>query len=178
MSGAFREFLLSADEAPCVGFQRKDGHVVPCYEEQMGHAPRHFLTQCIQHHALQFVQDFRDTFSGTCVMKQLPELALAMPFEGMLRDLPEGDLMMLDGIPFEDTVYAGKSSLDLRTLVRDQSGEVIRNAQKLGAQGTTSRMVGFIPEQTPLVKRTIGFLLFDRKLFRQKLRKRLGRGKA
>lgn len=178
MSGAFREFLLSADEAPCVGFQRKDGHVVPCYEEQMVHAPRHFLTQCIQHHALQFVQDFRDTFSGTCVMEQLPELALAMPFEGMLRDLPEGDLMMLDGIPFEDTVYAGKSSLDLRTLVRDQSGEVIRNAQKLGAQGTTSRMVGFIPEQTPLVKRTIGFLLFDRKLFRQKLRKRLGRGKA
>lgn len=178
MSGAFREFLLSAEEAPCVGFLRKDGHVVPRYEEQTVHAPRHFLTQCIQHHALQFVRDFRDTFADTCVMQHLPELALALPFEGVLRELPEGDLMMLDGVPFEDTVYAGQAALDLRTLVRDQSGQALGAAKQLGAQSAPSRMVGFIPEQTPLVKRTIGFLLFDRKLFRQKLRKRLGRGKA
>ena len=32
-----------------------------------------------------------------------------------------------------------------------------------------------IPEQTGLVKRTIGFLLFDRETFRKKLRKRMKR---
>ena len=36
-------------------------------------------------------------------------------------------------------------------------------------------MIGFIPEQTGLVKRTIGFLLFDRETFRKKLRKRMKR---
>ena len=45
----------------------------------------------------------------------------------------------------------------------------------MGAADAPSRMIGFIPEQTGLVKRTIGFLLFDRETFRKKLRKRMHR---
>ena len=72
-------------------------------------------------------------------------------------------------------VFAGENALDLRTLVRDQSAEAAVAAHKLGAADAPSRMIGFIPEQTGLVKRTIGFLLFDRETFRKKLRKRLHR---
>ena len=82
---------------------------------------------------------------------------------------------LLRNIPFEDMVFAGENALDLRTLVRDQSAEAALAAHEMGAADAPSRMIGFIPEQTGLVKRTIGFLLFDRETFRKKLRKRMKR---
>ena len=85
------------------------------------------------------------------------------------------DAELLRNIPFEDVVFAGENALDLRTLVRDQSAEAAVAAHELGAADAPSRMIGFIPEQTGLVKRTIGFLLFDRETFRKKLRKRMKR---
>lgn len=176
MSGAFREFLLSSDEAPCIGFERREGRVVPFCVAQEEHPATQFLVRCIHHHALAFVRDFRDTFPAetwldvsSCLMP------LSMPFEGVLRDLPEADLTLFQQIPFEDAVFAGQDALDLATLVRDQSREAAQKAKQLGATGAPTRMVGFIPEQTPLVKRTIGFLLFDRHLFREKLKKRLAK---
>ena len=179
MSGAFREFLLSSDEAPCVGFERQNARVVPVYAQEGRNEAAHFLSTCVQHHALQFVRDFRDTFAGTCVMQSLDnpgvQLAMSLPFEGALRQLPEADAELLRNIPFEDMVFAGENALDLRTLVRDQSAEAAVAAHKLGAADAPSRMIGFIPEQTGLVKRTIGFLLFDRETFRRKLRKRIKR---
>lgn len=177
MSGAFREFLLSSDEAPCVGFARQNGQSVPVYAPEEANAAAHFLVRCIQHHALCFVRDFRDTFAGTSVMRSLDipsvQYALSLPMEGTLRQLPEADAELLRNIPFEDVVFAGEDALDLRTLVRDQAAEAAVAAHEMGAADAPSRMVGFIPEQTGLVKRTIGFLLFDREMFRKKLRKRL-----
>ena len=179
MSGAFREFLLSSDEAPCVGFERQNERVVPVYAQEGRNEAAYFLSTCVQHHALQFVRDFRDTFAGTGVMQSLDnpgvQLAMSLPFEGALRQLPEADAELLRNIPFEDMVFAGENALDLRTLVRDQSAEAALAAHEMGAADAPSRMIGFIPEQTGLVKRTIGFLLFDRETFRKKLRKRMHR---
>lgn len=179
MSGAFREFLLSSDEAPCVGFARRNGRAVPIYAQAERNEAAHFLARCIQHHAMCFVRDFRDTFAGTNVMRSLDnpgvQLALSLPMEGTLRQLPDADAELLRNIPFEDIVFAGEDALDLRTLVRDQAAEAAIAAHALGAADAPSRMVGFIPEQTGLVKRTIGFLLFDREMFWKKLRKRLKR---
>jgi len=179
MSGAFREFLLSSDEAPCVGFERQNARIVPVYAQEGHNEATHFLSTCVQHHALQFVRDFHDTFAGTGVMQSLDnpgvQLAMSMPFEGVLRQLPEADAELLRNIPFEDMVFAGENALDLRTLVRDQSAEAALAAHEMGAADAPSRMIGFIPEQTGLVKRTIGFLLFDRETFRKKLRKRMKR---
>ena len=95
---------------------------------------------------------------------------------GSLFSCPKEDRAeLLRSIPFEDMVFAGEDALDLRTLVRDQSAEAALAAHEMGAADAPSRMIGFIPEQTGLVKRTIGFLLFDRETFRKKLRKRMHR---
>ena len=125
------------------------------------------------------MRDFHDTFAGTGVMQSLDnpgvQLAMSLPFEGALRQLPEADAELLRNIPFEDMVFAGENALDLRTLVRDQSAEAALAAHEMGAADAPSRMIGFVPEQTGLVcKRTIGsFLLFDRETLRKKLRKRM-----
>ncbi len=92
MSGAFREFLLSSDEAPCVGFERQM-RVVPVYAQEGRNEAAHFLSTCVQHHALQFVRDFHDTFAGTGVMQSLDnpgvQLAMSLPFEGRCGSCPK-----------------------------------------------------------------------------------------
>lgn len=119
-----------------MGFERQNARVVPVYAQEGRNEAAHFLSTCVQHHALQFVRDFHDTFAGTGVMQSLDnpgvQLAMSLPFEGALRQLPEADAELLRNIPFEDMVFAGENALDLRTLVRDQSAEAAVAAHELG----------------------------------------------
>ncbi|MBQ8618018.1 MAG: hypothetical protein IJ418_11005, partial [Clostridia bacterium] len=167
MSGAFREFLLSSDEPPCLGFTRMKGGVRPIYGQSEYNAAARFLIRCVQENALRFVRDWRDTFAGTCAETVQP-FVCSMPFESTLRYLTEADIALFTDVCFEDTVFAGRDDLDLAALIRDQAEEANRDAA-----GNQWGMVGFIPSRTPLIKRTIGFLLFDRALLKQKAKHRL-----
>lgn len=120
MSGAFREFLLSGDEAPCIGFQRSGQGVQPVYGTSEYNAAARFFIRKVQDGALSFVRDYMRTFGGT-EAERLNGMVASMPFESVLRYLPEEDLVMLADIRFEDTVFAGKDDLDLASLVREQS---------------------------------------------------------
>lgn len=167
MSGAFREFLLSTDEPPCTGFTRQEGGVVPVYGSSEYNTAAHAFVKIVHENALRFVSDYISTFRGTPA-EQLEPVVCSAPFEDVLRYLPESDLAMLADIRFEDTVFAGRDDLDLSALVKDQAA-----AANTGVGVSGAGMVGFIPSQTPLVKRTIGFLLFDRELLKEKAKKRL-----
>ena len=120
MSGAFREFLLSSDEAPCVGFERQNERVVPVYAQEGRNEAAHFLSTCVQHHALRFVRDFHDTFAGTGVMQSLDnpgvQLAMSLPFEGALRQLPEADAELLRKLFGGFLVLVGLSEIILKGL--------------------------------------------------------------
>ncbi len=174
LSGALREFLLSSVEPPCIGFAgNAQGEAVPVYGESEYNAPAHFVAESVQKNALCFVRDYQDTFHGT-PLEAVDPYAFSLPFESALRYLTEEDLQLLSAVRFEDTVFAGRDDLSLAALVRDQAGAVNASTDMAGMQAhQPGRMVGFIPEQTPLVKRTIGFLLFDRATFKRKLKKRL-----
>ncbi len=167
MSGAFREFLLSSDEPPCLGFTRTDKGITPVYGRSEYNAAARFLVRVAQENALRFVADYTALFAGTPVEQAAP-IPLSMPFESTLRYLTERDLEMFEGVQFEDTVFAGRDDLDLAALIRDQSA-----AANADGQMASYGMVGFVPSQTPLIKRTIGFLLFDRELLKRKAKHRL-----
>ncbi len=167
MSGAFREFLLSSPENPCVGFERTETGIRPVYGRSEYNAAARFMIRTVHDNALRFVGDYAAVFRNTQAETVKP-VPLSMPFESVLRYLSERDLDLFRGVRFEDTVFAGRDDLDLADLIRDQADAA--NADALEGQ---SGMVGFIPSRTPLVKRTIGFLLFDRATLKQKVRHRL-----
>ena len=172
MSGAFREFLLSSAEAPCTGFTRDGAQVVPVYgQSEYSMAARCFIDM-VQKNALRFVREYHAAFAGTPA-QQVNPMVCSMPFESALRYLGGEDLSMLQGLAFEDEVFAGRSDLDLSDLIRDQSAAVNTHLP-MGRQA----LVGFVPSQTPLVKRTIGFMLFDRSLLKEKAKRRLGKHPA
>ncbi len=172
MSGAFREFLLSSDEPPCIGFARRGDDVQPVYGRSEYNAAARAFLHIAQENALRFVRDYTETFRGTQVEKVKP-VPLSMPFESALRCLTDSDLDLFRGIRFEDTVFAGRDDLDLATLIRDQA-----EAADIDAISGRTGMVGFIPSQTPLIRRTIGFLLFDRETLKRKAKGRLARHPA
>lgn len=167
MSGAYREFLLSSAEPPCTGVERTAEGVRPVYGECEYSPAARALIRCIQDNALRFVRDYVQCFKGTPA-ERLQPMVCSMPFESLLRYSGEEDLSLLEGISFEDTVFAGRRDLDLSALVRDQSA-----AANSGQMAMHGEFVGFVPSQTPLIKRTIGFLLFDRILLKEKAKKRL-----
>ena len=106
--------------APCVGFERQNERVVPVYAQEGRNEAAHFLSTCVQHHALQFVRDFHDTFAGTGVMQSLDnpgvQLAMSLPFEGALRQLPEADAELLRKLFGGFLVLVGLSEIILKGL--------------------------------------------------------------
>ncbi len=167
MSGAFREFLLSSGEAPCIGFARRGGAVEPLYGRSEYNAAAKFLIRVIQQSAMDFVRDYRDTFANTPA-EQVSAMALSMPYESVLRYLPSEDTAIFTGVCFEDTVFAGRDDIDLATLIRDQSAAACQDAA-----GGQRDLIGFIPEKTPFFKCVIGMLLFQPRALKDAVKRNL-----
>jgi len=167
MSGAFREFLLSSDEPPCIGFRRTEEGVVPVYGRSEYNSAARFFIRQVQRNALQFVRDYTARFRGT-VAERLNPYVCSMPFESALRYLGEPDLAMLADIRFEDTVFAGQDDLDLASLVRAQSAAAnadgVQALQGLPWFGEAQRL-------TP--GRVCGLLLHDRGTLKAEAKRRL-----
>ncbi len=167
MSGAFREFLLSSNEPPCLGFVREGEKVVPVYGQSEYNAAARYLIRIVQQNALAFVRDYHARFAGTPA-QELSPIVCSMPFESMLRYLPAEDLQLLQGVCFEDTVFAGRKDLDLAWLIREQAAGASADAAE-GQHG----LVGFIPSKTPLWKCVIGMLLFDKHGLKEAVKRKL-----
>lgn len=127
MSGAFREFLLSSDEAPCIGFRRTTDGVEPVCGRSEYNAAAHFFVRTVQDNAMRFVRDYTARFAGT-IAERLSPIVCSMPFESTLRYLGEADVDMMTGVRFEDTVFAGRDDLDLAGLIRVQASSAQADA--------------------------------------------------
>ncbi len=156
MSGAFREFLLSSDEAPCIGFRRTDTGAEPVYGKSEYNAAARFFLHAVQRNALRFVRDYMQIFGGTEAEKVNPYIC-SMPFESVLRYPAEGDLAMMQGIRFEDTVFAGREDLDLAELIRVQSKAADADGQDMLA----AMRVTHVPEKLS-VRKLCRLLVHDR----------------
>lgn len=156
MSGALREFLLSSDEAPCVGFAATEAGVVPVWGESEYNAAARFFIRRVQDAALQFVKDYTACFTGT-VAESISAITASMPFESTLRYLGEADVDMMSGIRFEDTVFAGRDDLDLAGLIRGQAGQA--NADGFGV---LAGLPGFGQKEKLTLRRAMKLLRHDR----------------
>lgn len=167
MSGAFREFLLSSDEAPCIGFRRSENGVEPVYGKSEYNAAARFFIRRVQDAAMEFVRDYTAQFAGTPAETVSP-LVCSMPFESTLRYLGESDIAMMNGVRFEDTVYAGRDDLDLAELVRVQSAAA--NADGVDA---LRGLPGFGQRERLTIRRAASLLVHDRGTLKSEAKARL-----
>ncbi len=169
MSGAFREFLLSSAEAPCTGFRSTDAGVVAVYGVSEYNAAACFFIRTVQENAMRFVRDYTARFAGT-IAEQVDPMVCSMPFESTLRYLGEGDIDMMTGVRFEDTVFAGRDDLDLSGLIRVQAA-----AANMDGVEALKGLPGFGQRDPLTVKRAVSLLLHDRGTLKQEAKVRLAR---
>lgn len=167
MSGALREFLLSSDEAPCIGFRRTEKGVEPVYGQSEYNSAARFFIATVQRSALQFVRDYHQRFAGT-LAEQINGMVCSMPFESVLRYLGHADVTMMAGIRFEDTVYAGRDDLDLAELIRVQAATA--NADGVEA---LSGLPGFGRRDPLTLRRVTELLVHDRGTLKREAKERL-----
>lgn len=167
MSGAFREFLLSSDEQPCIGFERCGQQVQPVYGKSEYNAPARFFLRKVQDSAMAFVRDYMRTFAGT-EAERLNGYVCSMPFESVLRYLGADDVSMLEDICFEDTVFAGRDDLDLAALIREQSAL----AQADGPERLQNLTMHEVRRRLG-VRRAANLLIHDRGTLKTEVRERL-----
>lgn len=167
MSGALREFLLSSDEPPCIGFERVGQKVVPVYGRSEYNMAAQFFIRTVHREALRFVDDYLARFAGTPVETVNPTVC-SMPFESALRYLGPADIDMMAGVRFEDTVFAGRDDLDLAGLIREQADAA--NADGVDA---LKGLPGFGHRERLTIHRIGSMLLHDRGTLKAEAKVRL-----
>lgn len=190
MSGAMREFLLSADEPGAQGIVMENGRPVVRYGRNDMNRAGAYTVEVIQKNALRFVRDWKNTFAGTPA-EHVNRLQFSAPFESMMRYISPEDLKMFYQIEFEDVVFAGNAHLDFTKLIYDQSNQANEALKYLplprGDAGDrqavsanqpsdalyTGDTVVFHPSQMGKLKRAVGYALFDRQRLKFVLSTRL-----
>lgn len=184
MSGAMREFLLSADEPGAKAVVLKGDKPEVEYGKSEYNRIARFAVEIIQHHALAFVQDWRSAF-GQLPQFPISRTILSLPFESMLRYAKPLDAAMFEQCCFEDAVFAGDEQMDLARLLREQANyanESLYIMRRPAAQPAVQRpvqpadnsdTVSFRASQVGVVKRAVGYMLFDRARFKKAVSNRL-----
>jgi FMN phosphatase YigB (HAD superfamily) len=174
MSGAMREFLLSADEPGAQSVELRDGKPYLTYCKSEYNRIARFVVQAIQQHALEFVKDWNKTFGNTPQLK-VARTIFSQPFESMLRYLKPLDAAMFDNCLFEDAVFAGDDHMDLARLICEQANAANESLyiMRSGVTQLSTDLVTFHPARVSKVKRVLGYLLFDKARLKTAVRNRL-----
>lgn len=175
MSGAMREFLLSADEPGVQRIELREGKPKLVYDKSEYNRIAKFVVEKVQHYALEFVEEWQKTF-GDLPQLKVPRTIFSLPFESMLRYLKPLDAAMFENCVFEDAVFAGNDQIDLARLIREQENQANESLQVLRAFGEKvppADVVYYYPEQVGRVKRVLGYVLFDKSRLKTAVRNRL-----
>jgi len=176
MSGAIREFLLSADEPGVQSITLCDHKPCLTYEKSEYNHIARFVIESIQHHALEFVKDWVKNFADAQLIK-IPRTVFSLPFESMLRYMKPLDFAMFDKCVFEDVVFAGDNNMDFSQLICEQANQANESLNVLHKGSSIQQLpvglVSFDPNRVGKVKRVLGYLLFDHSRFKAAIANRL-----
>ncbi len=107
ITGVIREHLLMELGPSTVGYEEKDGKLVPKFEEYKTEYCSKFITRIIQESALQFIKDYNYYFSNFKLMYNFQNQVVSAPYEYYLHYSKEFDRKIFSTLPFEDDLGEG-----------------------------------------------------------------------
>lgn len=105
ITGVIREHLLMELGPSTIGYENVNGKLQPQFEEYNPSYESDFVTEIIQSSALEFVQDYYNTFQDRLI---LPLNALSAPFEYYLHYSQLFDRKIFSTLKFEDKLGEGR----------------------------------------------------------------------
>lgn len=113
VSGLLREHLLSDHGPACIGFEQRGGDVQPKLEPEEKIYQDTFIISSIQKAALQFVEDFTETFRDYWAYVPYRAVDVSLPFEGYLSRIRYSDRKIYSASYFEDQVYGACRNINI-----------------------------------------------------------------
>ncbi len=168
VTGVIREHILSELAPSTIGYEFVGDDVLPVFDEFDMNYPTVFVTQLLQKSALQFVSDVHDFFGDEAVDLFATNMVLSRPFEYFMHAARLFDRKILSDLEFEDDLGEGHAVSGMEFW--DRNLQRIFVASNFEEPEIPSRIV-----RKPLFMRALYFLLFDRKNFVKKLKKRFRR---
>ena len=165
ITGVIREHILSELAPSTIGYEFVGDDVLPVFDEFDMNYPTVFVTQLLQKSALQFVSDVHDFFGDEAVDLFATNMVLSRPFEYFMHAARLFDRKILSDLEFEDDLGEGHAVSGMEFWDR--------NLQRIfvGAADDEEEVPLKIKKK-PLFMRALYFLLFDRKRFAKKFKKR------
>jgi glycosyltransferase involved in cell wall biosynthesis/FMN phosphatase YigB (HAD superfamily) len=173
ITGHIREMLFSAQAPSCIGYS-DEGEAVASFEKYGVSYAERFAIDEIQRQALEFVRDMNGIYRRAPELFSARSSDISALYEYFLSCRNPFDLDYFHAVRFEDEVYHGARSMSLKDAWQ-RAQEYYRVSPRRGADvqmEEKDKSVGELLSDKSSFTRALFFLLFDRKLFAKKLKKR------
>ena len=175
VTGIIREHVLAEMGPSTIGYREQDGSFEPVFEKYDIDFPTWFVTDTMQKSAIEFVSDVKALFGRDALTLACRPEDVSRPFEYYLHFSRSFDRNVFSDSEFEDDLGEGHviSGLEFwnRALARISDGSG-------AAQDAKEPPVPSAVRKRGILLRALYFLLFDRRAFKEKLKKRFGRKKV
>ena len=178
-----REFFVSKQEPSCVGYKIKNGKLAFVFEDKTFDYDKCYGLNEFQKGTLEFCKDFVDNFGEFIEDLKTRNTEVSLPFEHYLLHASQFDRYAFSNAEVEDDVYGGysaKSIFDIWTWhLRDcqSNSTATSNVNTERYVNVADQRLGCNLEEylapKSKFKRAMFFLLFDRKMFKEKFKKNL-----
>lgn len=179
MTGIVREFIMSDPTASCVKYSFKNDFIEPIFEEKEFAYETTYAISEMQKGAVDFCKDFVDCYNEFINDFDIRNVDVSIPFEHYLLNAPEFDRYIFSSALVEDNVYGGydaKSVFDIWTWHQNQLLRGQENTSQPANINLHDSMINYI-SRWPKLKRAAFWFLFDRKIFKEKWKKNMKKGK-
>ena len=127
MSGVVREHILSSSNPSCIGFERKNGQVIPVFESPDKCVSDLKVVEQIQKGAVEFVEDFVNLLGEYRKQISIKPQEISLPYEGFIRFASDMDLKVFSASFFEDEVWGGATRINIADFIRQQYDDYGQN---------------------------------------------------
>lgn len=170
VTGFGYELMISALAPSCIGYDVKGDKAKPVFEDYEDDYKVKFVIEKMQNAALEFVKDMVDIFGSDLKKMYFQKYYSTLPYLAYINSARDCDKILFNVIKFEDDVRS-KTKLEM---FDEWKRELDRKKQK-DINGLLEQEVDDIPDNVRCrgrIKRAIYYILFDRKVLKQKLRQK------
>lgn len=175
VTGIIREHVLAEMGPSTIGYKEQGGSFEPVFEEYDIDFPTWFITDTMQKSAIKFVSDVKALFGRDALTLACRTEDVSRPFEYYLHFSRSFDRNVFSNSEFEDDFGEGHVISGMEFWDR----ALARITDAFGAGQTVKEpAVPSAVRRRGILLRALYFLLFDRRAFKEKLKKRFGRKKV
>lgn len=174
MSGLIREHIFSDPAPSCIGFHEENDKVLPQIEEDEKTFQDLFIVRLLHQGALDFADEFLRYFGNYLDYLDFKPQEVSLPFEAYLRTAKDPDQRIFAASYFEDMVYGATTKLNIYEFMHSQIlAAGCGNESMPGCTMNYASMVQQIVWGKGKSTKFLMYLLFDRKLLKEKVKLKL-----